>query len=136
MILPAWAEATTPRRSCFPTRRSADTPEGSEHGRRPFGGASHSEVFIELEGDQLARFGLTPDDVNRFVETAMHGKVISEVLQGRRTFDLLVRLDEQYREDLAALKRMSLDLPEGGTTSLSSVARIYMAGRVVNGLRL
>ena len=86
------------------------------------------QLRIELDRDQLARFGLTPNDVNRFVETAMHGKVISEVLQGQRTFDLLVRLDEPYREDLAALKRMSLDLPEGGTTSLSSVARIYMAG--------
>lgn len=86
------------------------------------------QLRIELDRDQLARYGLTPADVNRFVETAMHGKVISEVLQGQRTFDLFLRLDERYREDLEALKRLSLDLPEGGTAPLASVARIYQAG--------
>ena len=68
------------------------------------------------------------DDVNKFVETAMHGRVVSEVLLGQRTFDLFVRLDEPYRENIEALKRMSLELPEGGTTPLSSVADPYLAG--------
>jgi HME family heavy-metal exporter len=86
------------------------------------------QLRIEVNRDQLARYGLTPGDVNEFIETAMHGRVISEVLQGQRTFDLFVRLDERYRENLEALSRMSLDLPEGGTTSLSSVAMIYQAG--------
>jgi CzcA family heavy metal efflux pump len=83
---------------------------------------------IELNRRQLARHGLTVDDVNRFVETAMHGRVISEVLQGQRTFDLFVRLDEPFRQDAEAVNRMSLELPEGGTTPLESVARIYDAG--------
>ena len=86
------------------------------------------QLRIELDRHQLARFGLTPDDVNKFVETAMHGRVVSEVLLGQRTFDLFVRLDEPYRENMEALKRMSLELPEGGTTPLSSVANVYLAG--------
>jgi HME family heavy-metal exporter len=86
------------------------------------------QLRIELNRDQLARYGLKPDDVNEFIETAMHGRVVSEVLQGQRTFDLFVRLDERYRENLEALRRMSLDLPEGGTTPLESVATIYQAG--------
>ncbi len=86
------------------------------------------QLRIELDREQLAGYGLLPDDVNEFIETAMHGRVVSEVLQGQRTFDLLVRMDERYREDLEALRRLSLDLPEGGTTSLSSVAKIYTAG--------
>ena len=86
------------------------------------------QLRIELNRDQLARYGLTTGDVNEFIETAMHGKVVSEVLQGQRTFDLFVRLDERYRENLEALGRLSLDLPEGGTTPLSSVATIYQAG--------
>jgi len=85
------------------------------------------QLRIELDRDRLARYGLTPDDVNRFVETAMHGSVVSEVLQGQRTFELFVRLDERYRENLDALGRMSLDLPEGGTTPLEAVATIYPA---------
>ena len=87
------------------------------------------QLRIELNRDQLARYGLTPGDVNEFIETAMHGKVVSEVLQGQRTFDLFVRLDERYRENLEALSRLSLDLPEGGTTPLASVATIYHGRR-------
>ena len=86
------------------------------------------QLRIELDRHQLARNGLTPDDVNRFVDTAMHGKVVSEVLQGQRTFDLFVRLDEPYRENLDSLSRMSIELPEGGAVPLGSVAKIYPAG--------
>ena len=86
------------------------------------------QLRIEIDRDKLVRFGLRPDDVNRFVETAMHGRVVSEVLDNQRTFDLFVRLDERFRENLDAVKRLSLDLPGGGTTPLESVARIYPAG--------
>ena len=58
-------------------------------------------------------------------QTAMNGQVVSEVLLGQRTFDLLVRLDEPFREDIDAVKRLTIDLPDGGTTSLGSVAKIY-----------
>jgi CzcA family heavy metal efflux pump len=86
------------------------------------------QLRIELDRDRLARYGLTPGEVNELIETAMHGRVISEVLQGQRSFDLFLRLDDRFRENLDALGRMSLDLPEGGTTPLSSVAEIYQAG--------
>ncbi|GAB5443943.1 MAG: efflux RND transporter permease subunit [Fuerstiella sp.] len=83
---------------------------------------------IEIDRDALLRYGLTPVQVSEFVETAMNGEVVSTVLTGQRTFDMLVRLDEQFREDLQALKRLSIELPAGGTTPLSSVARIYESG--------
>ena len=80
------------------------------------------QLRIQIDGHRLKQYGLRRDDVNRFVETAMHGEVISEVLVGQRTFDLLVRLDEPFRENLEAVKRLSIDLPGGGTTKLDSVA--------------
>jgi len=86
------------------------------------------QLRIEVDRHRLVRYGLTPGDVNHLVETAMHGKIVSEVLLGQRTFDLFVRLDEPYRENMEALRRMSLDLPEGGATPLESVAKIYPAG--------
>lgn len=86
------------------------------------------QLRIEPNRDELARYGLTPGDINDFVETSMHGRVISDVLQGQRTFDLFLRFDEPFRENLDVLKRMPLDLPGGGTTPLSSVAAIYKAG--------
>jgi len=83
------------------------------------------QLRIEIDGDQLRKYGLRRRDVNEFVETAMNGIVVSEVLLGQRTYDLLVRFDEPFREDLDALRRLSIDLPGGGVTSLGSVVRMY-----------
>jgi CzcA family heavy metal efflux pump len=86
------------------------------------------QLRIEIDGDKLTTFGLTREDVNEYIETAMNGEVVSDVLLGQRTFDLLVRMDEPFREDLEAVKRLSIGLPGGGTTMLESVAKIYVAG--------
>jgi HME family heavy-metal exporter len=82
------------------------------------------QLQIEIDGHRLTQHGLRRADVNRFVETAMNGRVLSEILLDQRTFDLMVRLDEPFREDIRAVGRLSLELPEGGTTSLDSVADI------------
>jgi Cu/Ag efflux pump CusA len=58
----------------------------------------------------------------------MQGEVVSDVLDGQRTFDLLVRLDEDYREDLDALKRLAINTPSGGSVKLEDIANIYKAG--------
>lgn len=83
------------------------------------------QMRIELNRDKLLQYGLTPAYVNEYVETAMNGDVVSEVLIDQRTFDLMLRMDEEYREDIDALKRLSIELPGGGTTPLSSVAKVY-----------
>ena len=83
------------------------------------------QLRIQLDRDQLELYGLTPSYVNEYISTAMNGEVVSSVLLGQRTFDLLVRMDEKYREDMEALKRLSIDLPNGGTTPLSSLAKLY-----------
>ena len=86
------------------------------------------QLRIELDRDRLLQYGLTPVEVNAFIETAMNGQVVSEVLIGQRTFDLLIRLDENYREDLQALRRLSIDLADGGRLPLEAVAKIYESG--------
>ena len=83
------------------------------------------QLRIEIDGAQLKKYGLRRAQINEFVETAMNGTVVSEVLQGQRTFDLMVRLEEPVREDLEAVKRLSIDLPDGGTTTLGSLADVY-----------
>lgn len=86
------------------------------------------QLRIELDHDKLLLNGLTANDVNEFVETAMNGQIVSEVLVGQRQFDLLVRLDEGYRENIDLLRRLTIDLPEGGKIPLESVANIYESG--------
>ncbi|MEZ6056372.1 MAG: efflux RND transporter permease subunit [Planctomycetaceae bacterium] len=86
------------------------------------------QLRIELDRDKLLLNGLTAHDVNDFIETAMNGQVVSEILQGQRQFDLLLRLDDNTREDIDRLKRLTIELPDGGMLPLESVAHIYESG--------
>jgi Cu/Ag efflux pump CusA len=83
------------------------------------------QLRIELNREKLALHGLTPGHVNRLVETALNGRTVSTILEGSRTFDLVVRMDDEYRADVSAIERMVIDLPGGGRVPLLAVARIY-----------
>jgi CzcA family heavy metal efflux pump len=85
------------------------------------------QLRIELNREQLAAYGLTPGQVNDFIETAMNGKVESTLLDGQRMFDIVVRFDDKFRTDFNLLERLSLELPHGGRIPLSAVAKIYEA---------
>ncbi len=82
------------------------------------------QLQIKLDRDQMARYGMTSDYVNEFVETAMNGRTVSEIVLGERKFDLVVRLDDQFRQDPSKLRRLSLNLPAGGRVPLENVASI------------
>ena len=86
------------------------------------------QLRIELDRSSLTQYGLSVQSVNDYVQTAMNGAVVSEVLDGMRTFDLMVRMRNDYREDIDGLNRLAIQLPEGGTVPLGSVARIYESG--------
>ena len=86
------------------------------------------QLRVEIDRGQLKQLGLQVNDVNEYVQTAMNGKVASEILDGMRTFDLTVRMQESYREDINALRRLPIQLPEGGSVPLGNIARIYESG--------
>lgn len=85
------------------------------------------QLQIRVRGDRLRQYGLTRADVTEFVETAMSGHVISEVVDGQRKFDLVVRLEESFRENRQSLGRLSIQLPSGGTTKLENVADLLQS---------
>ncbi len=86
------------------------------------------QLRVEMDRGQLKQLGLQVNDVNQYVQTAMNGKVATEILDDMRTFDLTVRMQDNYREDINALRRLPIQLPEGGTVPLGNVARIYESG--------
>jgi CzcA family heavy metal efflux pump len=89
-----------------------------------------AELHIELRADDLAFHGLTRAYVANVLQTALQGEVVSQVLEGQRRFDLLVRLEEDYRTDYANLGRLRIDLPhqegetERGQIELQELATI------------
>jgi CzcA family heavy metal efflux pump len=86
------------------------------------------QLRIELNRIALTQYGLNASDVNDYIQTAMNGAVVSEVLDGMRTFDLVVRMKDENREDIEGLKRLAVHLPDGGTVPLGSIANIYESG--------
>jgi HME family heavy-metal exporter len=82
------------------------------------------QLQIQLNRRQLAETGMTSDYVNEFIETAMNGRTVSEIVVGQRKFDLVVRLDEEFRQDPTQLSRLALNLPNGGRVPLSTVAEV------------
>ena len=82
------------------------------------------QLQIRLRREKLMQYGLTADEVNEFIETAMNGRTVSEVVDGQRKFDLVVRLDDPYRVNVGILGRLSINLPSGGRVPLSTIAEI------------
>ncbi|TWU39849.1 Cobalt-zinc-cadmium resistance protein CzcA [Novipirellula aureliae] len=78
----------------------------------------------------MAFYGLTRAFVANILQTALQGEVVSQVLEGQRRFDLLIRLEEEYRTDYKNLGRLRIDLPSDndhksrGQIELREVAEI------------
>jgi len=83
------------------------------------------ELHIRLKPDELARYGLTRQAVAEVMQTALQGRVVSQVLEGQRRFDLLVRLEDRVRNDFANLRRLRIELPgRQGQVELGTLAEV------------
>jgi cobalt-zinc-cadmium resistance protein CzcA len=67
---------------------------------------------IEIDRDALARYGLSLEEVQEVVRTAIGGSVAGQLFEGDRRFDVVVRLPEALRTDFAAIERLPILLPE------------------------
>jgi len=85
------------------------------------------QLQLQPDRQKLQFYGLTAAGVSNYVETALQGQVVGEVLEGQRTIDLVVRLQDALRQDPKALERLPIQLPGGGTIPLSAVARVVRA---------
>ena len=88
---------------------------------REFGQPS---LTITPDRAKLARYGLNVSDVNTMVETAMGGTAATQVIQGERQFDLVVRMQEPFRSDENAIKNLLIATPDGQYLPLSQFCDI------------
>lgn len=70
------------------------------------------QVQIRLKRDSLAKYGLTPEDVDQTISVALNGSVATTALEGERPVDVLTRLGNNYREDLELLPRLPIRLAD------------------------
>jgi heavy metal efflux system protein len=81
-------------------------------------------LIITPDRDKLARYGLNVSDINTLIETAMGGTAATQVIQGERQFDLVVRMQEQYRSDENAIKNLLISTADGQYLPLSQFCDI------------
>ena len=84
-------------------------------------------LVIVPERKAAARYGLNVGDVTAVVQAAIGGQAITQVLEGDRRFDLVVRWKPQYRESLEAIRQIRVSTPGGGQVPLDQVAQIQTA---------
>jgi CzcA family heavy metal efflux pump len=82
------------------------------------------EIEIRADRESLARYGLTSGALAEQVEAAFAGAVVGTMVEGQRTADLLVRLDDSARANLDALSSTLIDTPSGARVPLKMVAEI------------
>jgi Cu(I)/Ag(I) efflux system membrane protein CusA/SilA len=82
---------------------------------------------FDLKRERLARYGLSVDDANTMVMTAVGGDNQSTVIKGRERYGINVRYARDYREDLSALRRVLLPLPNGqGQIPMEEIADVKL----------
>jgi len=78
-------------------------------------------MTFDLKRAAMARYGLNVVDVHEIIEIALGGKTVGEVTEGDRRFEIVVRLPEDIRTDIEAVKRIPVPLPSTGGVSPGSV---------------
>ncbi|MDB5030625.1 efflux RND transporter permease subunit [Mucilaginibacter sp.] len=81
---------------------------------------------IKVNKDAIGRYGLSVDDVNEVVESALGGMNLTPTIEGRRRFSVNLRLAQDYRNSLDAIKHTLVQTSNNGPIPLSSVADIQI----------
>jgi cobalt-zinc-cadmium resistance protein CzcA len=84
------------------------------------------QILVEYNRDKIAQYGLTISNVNMVLRTAYAGNVAGVVFEGEKRFDMVVRLKQEERQDMASLKNLYVPLPNGGKIPLSEVATVTL----------
>ncbi len=86
-------------------------------------------LSIDIDRQAIARQGLNVSDVHDVIETAIGGRVATQIYEGERRFNAAVRLPESFRDSVEEIRRLTLSAPNGAQMTLESLAHI----RIVDG---
>lgn len=81
-------------------------------------------LLIRVDRDACARYGLLVGDVNAVVQAAIGGQAVTQVFEGERRFDLVVRFLSEYRRDEETIGNIQVSTPSGARIPLKQLANI------------
>lgn len=86
--------------------------------------SGEAQLVIRPDRNQLSRYGLDVAGVMNLVQQGLGGQAAGQIIQGNERYDILVRIDSQYRNDIAALAELRLRSVQGAWVRLQDVASI------------
>jgi len=84
-------------------------------------------LTIKINRAKIARYGLNVADINGLIQTAIGGDVATEVVQGEKQFDLIVRLEQEFRDNPEEIRNILVATPNGQQIPLAEFADIEVA---------
>ena len=81
-------------------------------------------LLIQVDREAIARYGLQVTDVNAVVQAAVGGQSVTQVYEGERLFDLVVRFLPEFRQDVDAIGNILVSTPDGARIPLKQLASI------------
>ena len=100
----------------------ADIPGVKDLYVEPITGGKY--LVIDINREKIGRFGLSIQDVNLLVESAIGGIPLTTTIEGRQRFSINLRLPQDYRNSIARIKRIPVRTASFGTIPLSAVAEV------------
>src|ERR1700682_2886540 len=88
----------------------------------PITGGKYIDIVVKR--DEISRYGLSVDDVNMIVESALGGMKLTTTIEGRQRFSVNARFGQDFRNNISALKRLQVQTMNFGPIPLEAVADI------------
>jgi len=85
-------------------------------------------LLIDVDRDKIARYGINVSDVEAIVQAAIGGQAATQVIQGEKLFDLVVRMQPEFREGQQQIGNLLVPTPAGQQIPLRELADIHEAG--------
>jgi heavy metal efflux system protein len=81
-------------------------------------------LVVNADRDRIARYGINVADVENVVQAAVGGQAATQVIQGEKLFDLVVRMKPEYRSNATEIANLLVPTPSGQQVPLSQLASI------------
>ena len=85
------------------------------------------QLKIQPKREMLAKFGITLPEFSEYVNVALAGKVISQVYEQGKSFDLIVKVKDDARDEMEKIRNLMVDTNDGRKVPLSYVAEVVSA---------
>jgi len=79
---------------------------------------------VDINQKLISRYGINVEDINQLIESAVGGKVVTEVLENSRPINVQIRYDEKNRNSVAAINKLLVSTANGNKIALNQLAKV------------